>query len=79
MWSLVRNKLRITETEVIPYYPKHERVEILYQKPHLSITSEHKMKSRNTKSVRIQSLLVLDTREDSWVTEDEYKGVFRAL
>jgi len=37
------------------------------------------MKSRNTKSVRIQSLLVLDTREDSWVTEDEQKGVFRAL
>jgi len=34
------------------------------------------MKSRKAKSVRNQSLLVLDTREDSWVTGDEYKGYF---
>lgn len=30
MWSLVHNKLKITEIKVIPYYSKHERVEILY-------------------------------------------------
>jgi len=30
MWSLVRNKLRNKQIKVIPYYSKHQRVEILY-------------------------------------------------